>query len=126
MTSRLLRNAPLVGLAWAASACTGGRPSDSPEPQSAAERPLPQRAAERVDDGERYACADGSAITIDADARRATVTLRNGVAVDLPRAESASKGGGDVFVGETLSALRENGAVRLQSGAASAVECHAP
>lgn len=125
MTSRLLRNASLAGLVWALTACTGA-PPDSPESQAPAERPLPQRAAERIDDSQRYACSGGDAIAIDADAQRATVTLRDGTVVDLPRAESASKGGGDVFVGETLSAIREGGTVRLQTGAGAALECIAP
>jgi len=123
MISRLLRNAAPLCLALAAAACGANQPAT--ESQAPAERPLPQRTAERVEEGERYACPDGGSVAIDADARHATVTREDGARLTLPRAESASKGGGDVFVGETSSAIRESGRVRLQTGSDS-VDCIRP
>jgi hypothetical protein len=56
------------------------------------------------------------------------VTLRwpEGRSVTLPRAESASKGGGDVYVGDTVSLQRDGNRIVLHDGDAPAVTCTQP
>lgn len=128
MNPRLLRIAALPLFAAAASACDGGSAA-GPEPVTPvpAERPLPQRAAERVNEGDRYLCANGMAVVVDRHARRAWATFGDGAIVELPRAESASKSGGDAFVGKEISALREGNRVRLHRGGdGDAVDCAKP
>ena len=109
-----------------AAACGERAAAPQAENQDAAERPLPQRAAERTDDGERYACGEGVALTIDKHARVAWITFGDGTKAELPRAESASKGGGDVFVGKSVSAMREGRQVKLYRDDGSAVDCAGP
>lgn len=65
------------------------------------------------DDAVRYACGDGSTVAIDRQAEQARVELPDGRSVTLPKAQSASKGGGDVFVGETVSLQREGASAAL-------------
>jgi hypothetical protein len=53
------------------------------------------------------------------------VSLRwpDGRSATLPRAESASKGGGDVYVGDTVSLQRDGGRIELHDGDAPAATC---
>lgn len=113
-------------LPFLAASCGDRGALPQAEKQDAAERPLPQRAAERTDDGDRYACGDGIGLTIDKHARYASISFGDGTKAELPRAESASKGGGDAFVGKNLSAMREGRRVRLYRDDGSSVDCAGP
>jgi len=129
MSSRLLRIISFALLALAAGACSDAGSPDraaTGAPTEPAERPVPQRTAEAAGSAMAYKCSDGAAIRIGADGLTANVTLKDGRQVALPRAESASKGGGDVFVGEALSVLREGSTAQLHHGEAAAVVCSAP
>lgn len=120
MNLPLLRIVPTIPLALAMVACSE---SAAPEP---AERPVPERAAKAAESSAVYSCSDGTAIRIDSAALKAIVTPQNGNDVTLPRAESASKGGGDVFVGETLSVIREGRTAQLHRDKDPAIACSAP
>lgn len=109
-----------------AASCGDRAAPPQAEKPDAAERPSPERTAQRADGGDRYACGDGIALTIDKHARYARIVFGDGTMAELPRAESASKGGGDVFVGKTLSAMREGRRVKLYRDDGSAVDCAAP
>ena len=73
-----------------------------------------------------YRCDDGNGtlLHVTYEAHAARVRIGNGVETMLPRAESASKGGGDVYVGETISLLREDAIVQLYRDAVS-LRCQA-
>ncbi|WP_226469488.1 MliC family protein [Luteimonas panaciterrae] len=60
-----------------------------------------------------YACDDGSGLTVTYDKSGALVKLPSGSTM-LPRAESASGGGGDAYLGEELSLYRNGNLVQLQ------------
>jgi hypothetical protein len=62
-----------------------------------------------------YACDDGRSLTVTYAEHSALVKLPTG-SIALPRAESASSGGGDAYIGEELSLYREGNRVQLQSG----------
>ena len=70
-----------------------------------------------------HRCDDGS--TFDASYGDSNVTLRwpDGRSVTLPRAESASEGGGDIYVGDTVSLQREGGRIELHDGDAPTATC---
>lgn len=61
----------------------------------------------------RYRCDDGSELRVSHAGGIADVTLPDGRTVALPRAESASKDGGDAYVGEALSLMVEGDNVQL-------------
>lgn len=61
----------------------------------------------------RYRCDDGSELRISYTDGTADVTLPDGRTITLPRAESASKGGGGAYVGEALSLTVDDETVRL-------------
>ena len=127
MNPPLLRIVLTIPLALAMAACSESAAPDPAAPASEpAERPVPERTAEAVESGAVYSCSDGTAIRIDSAALKAIVTPQNGNDVTLPRAESASKGGGDVFVGETLSVLREGRTAQLHRNEGPAIACSAP
>lgn len=127
MNPPLLRMLLTIPLALAMAACSQ---SAAPDPAAAApepaERPVPERAAEAVESGAVYSCSDGTTIRIDGAALKAVITPQNGNDVTLPRAESASKGGGDAFVGEALSVLREGRTAQLQRDEGPTIACSAP
>ena len=62
-----------------------------------------------------YRCDDGTGtrLHVTYEAHAARVRIGKGVEATLPRAESASKGGGDVYVGETMSLMRDDAMVQL-------------
>lgn len=127
MNPPLLRIVLTIPFALAMVACSESAAPDPatvvPEP---AERPVPTRAAEAAESGAVYSCNDGTVVRIDSVDQKAIVTPQNGNDVTLPRAESASKGGGDVFVGETLSVLREGRTAQLHRNEGPAIACSAP
>ncbi|MGH6711430.1 MAG: hypothetical protein ACREEK_20955 [Bradyrhizobium sp.] len=60
-----------------------------------------------------YACEDGSGVTVTYDKYGALVKLPTGSTM-LSRAESASNGGSDAYLGEELSLYRSGNLVQLQ------------
>ena len=60
-----------------------------------------------------YACEDGSNVTVTYDKYGALVKLPTGSTM-LSRAESASTGGNDAYLGEELSLYRNGNLVQLQ------------
>jgi hypothetical protein len=60
-----------------------------------------------------YACEDGSGVTVTYDKYNALVKLPAGSTM-LSRAESASGGGSDAYLGEELSLYRNGNLVQLQ------------
>jgi len=116
---------PAFFLGLACSAC-------GPAPEDPARRATLQsdkdsaRAAggtANAGDAIRYACGDGSRVEVDWQAGQARLQLSNGRSVILPKAQSASKGGGDVFVGETVSLQREDDAIAVFAGAGERQDC---
>lgn len=78
--------------------------------------PAPAAPASDVPPGSMvvvYACDDGSGLTVTYDKSGALVKLPSGSTM-LPRAESASGGGGDAYLGEDLSLYRNGNLVQLQ------------
>lgn len=63
-----------------------------------------------------YACDDGSALQVRFGAGDATLQWPDGRTETLPRAESASRGGGDVYVGETVSLQRDGARLQVNDG----------
>ncbi len=104
--------------------------SRSPAPEGGAaepaERPVPERASDAAADSVLYACNDGAAIEIAADGLKAIVSLEDGRKFSLPRAESASKGGGDAFVGDAFSVLRQGRSAQLHRDGHDAADCTSP
>lgn len=116
---------PPVLIALCAAACSRSAvPEDtSPAP---VERPVPERASDAAADSTLYACNDGAAIEIAADGLKAIVSLEDGRKSSLPRAESASKGGGDAFVGDAFSVLRQGRSAQLRRDGHKAADCTSP
>ncbi len=72
-----------------------------------------------------YACADGTRLRVDFGDHQAALQWGDGRTLTLPRAESASKGGGDVYVGETVSLQRDGTRLQLHDGARAPTSCEA-
>jgi len=113
-----MRRALLPAILIATLACS----ACGPAPEDPARRATVQSGQDATaavsepapgDDAVRYACGDGSTVAIDRQAEQARVELPDGRSVTLPKAQSASKGGGDVFVGETVSLQREGASAAL-------------
>lgn len=60
-----------------------------------------------------YVCEDGNSVTVTYDKYSALVKLPSGSTM-LSRAESASNGGNDAYLGEELSLFRNGNLVQLQ------------
>ena len=73
--------------------------------------------------GGDYACADGTRLQVRFGDHDATLHWSGGRSLVLPRAESASKGGGDVYVGETVSLQRDGARLQLHDGGRAATDC---
>lgn len=109
------------------TACSPSQPPAEPEvaqpaeamsaPPPAAEPPAPALAvpAPSIGSGSMvvYACDDGSDVTVTYDKYTALVKLPTGSTM-LSRAEAASSGGNDAYIGEELSLYRSGNLVRLQ------------
>lgn len=102
-------------------------PATAPSTRTSTQPAESQGAAPTSTGGDvvAYRCDDGS--TFDASYSDRNVTLRwpDGRSVTLPRAESASKGGGDVYVGDTVSLQRDGDRIELHDGDAPAASCTA-
>jgi hypothetical protein len=72
-----------------------------------------------------YACDGGATLSATYGDSDVTLHWPDGRSVALPRAESASKGGGDVYVGDTVSLQRDGDRIELHDGDAPAASCTA-
>ena len=72
-----------------------------------------------------YACGDASTISVTWGIDQAHVEFPDGRTVTLPKAQSASKGGGEVFVGDTVALQRNGDDIQLFEGEGSARQCAA-
>lgn len=105
-----------------------GNPADeldavpAPTPASAPASPPASASASALI---AYRCADGR--TLEAGYGEHDVTLRwaDGRSVRLPRAESASGGDGDVYVGEQVSLQRDGDTLQLHDAGRAATSCDA-
>lgn len=70
-----------------------------------------------------YACDDGSSLQVRYGEVEATVRQADGSIVTLPRAESASAGDGNVYVGQAQSLQRDGDAVEFHPGTGEARTC---
>jgi len=73
----------------------------------------------------RYSCGDASVISVTWGNEQAHVEFPGGRAVTLPKAQSASKGGDEVFVGDTVSLQRDGDDIQLFDGEGPARQCAA-
>jgi len=96
-------------------------PSSDPAPSTVAPSPAVAGHGTPV----RYACGDASVISVTWGDDQAHVEFPDGHVVSLPKAQSASKGGGEVFVGDTVSLQRNGDDIRLFDGEGSARQCAA-
>jgi hypothetical protein len=76
-------------------------------------------------EGIAYACDGGAGLSASYGDGDVTLRWPDGRSVTLPRAESASKGGGDVYVGDTVSLQRDGDRIELRDGDAPAASCTA-
>jgi hypothetical protein len=82
-------------------------------------------AAPTFGGGDDYACADGTRLQVAFGGHAATLRWSGGRTVTLPRAESASKSGGDAYVGDTVSLERDGTRLTLHDGERAATDCAA-
>jgi hypothetical protein len=118
--------APAFAFALLCTSC--GQPPDDPATRATGLTPEPTSApfpatADAGIASTRYACDDGSAVSVIWGNDKARVELPDGRMVSLPKAQSASKGGGEVFVGDTVSLQREGDDIQLFQGAGEAQQC---
>lgn len=117
---------PLV-LMLACAACTQAPPTDPARRATvpdAASTPAPGASPESQA-AIRYACDGGAAVEVAYGGDEARVTLPDGRLVALPKAQSASKGGGEAFVGEAVSLQRDGDAIELFRDEGKALRCRA-
>lgn len=128
MPSRLHFFAPLLLCAFACGCTPAGDTSDELQPadvpaaasQATAQPALASSATTTV----AYHCTDGRTLEVGYGDHDATLRWPDGRSVLLPRAESASKGAGDVYVGETVSLQRGPSRIELHDGDAPPVTCN--
>lgn len=93
------------------------QPAEDMSASPPAEPPVPAPTVPAADTASGsmvvYACEDGSGVTVTYDKYGALVTLPTGSTM-LSRAEAASSGGNDAYLGEELSLYRNGNLVRLQ------------
>ena len=70
-----------------------------------------------------YRCSNGASLRVRYSDNHADLRWPDGRTLALPRAQSASKGGGDVYVGDTVALQRDDSHLRLHDGDAPAVAC---
>jgi hypothetical protein len=92
--------------------------------QPAATQPAPTTPA-ATNSSIGYLCDGGATLSASYGDHDVTLRWPDGRSVTLPRAESASKGGGDVYVGETASLQRDGDHIQLHDGDAPAMACTA-
>ena len=97
--------------------------TQTPDPAPPAAAPAPDPAA--GDTPVRYACSDASTISVTWGNDQARIELPDGSLATLPKAQSASKGGGEVFVGDTVSLQRDGDDIELFAGDGPSRQCSA-
>ncbi len=130
------RSMPAIAIAMllACSACGPTAPPANPDqrataPASEGSGPAtPIDAASSADAGQgeslRYACDDGSVVRVAyGDEDQARIEFPGGPTISLPKARSASKGAGEVFVGETVSLQRNGDELQVVQTAGKALRC---
>jgi membrane-bound inhibitor of C-type lysozyme len=70
-----------------------------------------------------YRCADGSSLDVVYAGANAELRWPDGRRLVLPRAESASKGGSDVYVGDTVSLQHDGDNLQLHGNGAPILTC---
>jgi membrane-bound lysozyme inhibitor of c-type lysozyme MliC len=74
----------------------------------------------------RYECDDGSVVRVTyGGEEQARIELPGGPTISLPKAQSASRGAGDVFVGETISLQRNGDELQVVRTAGKTLQCRA-
>jgi hypothetical protein len=128
MPSRLHFFAPVLLCAFACGCTPAGDTSDELQPADvpAATSPVTARPAPAppANTTVAYHCTDGRTLEASYGEHDATLRWPGGRSVHLPRAESASKGAGDVYVGETVSLQRGPSRIELHDGDAPPVTCN--
>lgn len=131
--SRLLIPA-IAAIALGCSACGPSAPPSDPTPSAAepvAQTPDPSPSAAAASPAAAtgtpvtYACTDASTVSVAWGDDQARVGFADGRTISLPKAQSASKGGGEVFVGDTVSLQRDGDGIRLFDGEGAARQCSA-
>lgn len=125
------RLVPVACLLCLAAACQRAPDDDSttpvaqaPAPAAGPRSPAPAASTPAPATGVAYACADGTRLRLEfGGGREATLRWPDGRTLRLPRAESASKGGGDVYVGDTVSLQRDGTRVQLHDGGRAPTAC---
>ena len=121
-------------IALACSACGPSAPPSDPTPRATApaaqtsDPSSPAFARSAVagpDTPTRYACSDASTVSVTWGDDQARVAFADGRTISLPKAQSASKGGGEVFVGNTVSVQRDGDDIQLFEGEDPARQCSA-
>ena len=123
------------------AACSQSQPPETPEVlQPAEDLYAPPPAAEPAEPAPTipaapagapsgsmvvYTCDDGSGLTVTYDKYSALVKLPTGSTM-LSRAESASNGGNDAYLGEELSLYRNGNLVQLQGAGKSRTCTNSP
>lgn len=101
-----------------APAPTAAEPSASARPASALPPPASGEAIE-------YLCAGGIALSARYGGGKVTLRWPDGRSATLPRAESASRGSADAYVGDRVSLQRDGARIELHDGDAPAMACNA-
>lgn len=122
-----------ITLLLACSACGPTAPPTGPAqratpPASQGSRPATVAAVQSGDPAQgeplRYECDDGSVVKVTyGNGEQARIELPDGPTISLPKAQSASKGAGDVFVGETVSLHRDGDELQVAQTAGDSLQC---
>lgn len=115
----------ILALAFTLSCASCEPPPSDPATRATLPAPEPEQAAPATVaiGATRYTCDDGSALGVRYVADRAQVELPDGRTVTLPKAQSASKGGGEAFVGEALALQRDGDDIQLHRDEQPALHC---
>jgi hypothetical protein len=123
--SRLVLAAGLLCLAAcqrAPDTDEGAAPDANAAKPAAADVAVPPSAGPVASAGD-YRCADGTRLQALFGDHDVALQWPDGRRLVLPRAESASPGGGDAFVGETVSLQRDGARLQLHDGDRAATSC---
>ena len=111
-------------IACVAGACTVST-DNSPgaasgvSPPSSTREATPSSAAPLDPDAATYDCDDGRIVHIGYSEHDATLQMDGKPTITLPRAESASTAGVDVYVGQNVALQREGDSIQLELTGAS-------
>ncbi len=111
------QRAPVAPDATPATAASTPQPLPATVGPASPEPPLPP------DGAAPYRCDDGRTLDVRFTAAAADLQWPDGREARLPRAESASKGDGDVYVGDTVSLQRDGDRFQLHEEGRSATNC---